>query len=275
MEPFIYQKSKMPIFSLERWQDEFPQLKVGFSARLSEEVDWNDSNYAFHVGTQPHRVIQVRKQLMDQLQIPFATWTCGEQIHGSHIEQVMRADRGKGQMDRQTGFADTDGLLTCDPDVFLASFYADCVPLFFYSPDIDLIGVAHAGWKGTVRGIGQKMVDHMSRLGAARDQIRVAIAPAIGPCCYTVDQRVIDPLKQILSSFPDDHDIFDQIDQNEFRLDLKEANRQILLQSGILPEHISQSKWCTSCHPTYFHSHRRDERDTGRMVAWIVRRSEG
>lgn len=275
MEPFIYQKTNIPIFLLESWSDEFPHLTVGFSARFSEEEDWNRSNYAFHVGERPDHVIRIRKKLTAQLNMPFEAWTSGEQVHDTNIELVGKQDRGKGRLNQEEAFPDTDGLLTFDADILLTSFYADCVPLLFYSPDRDIIGVAHAGWKGTVHGIAQKMIERIIRLGAAPENIRVAIGPSISSCCYQVDERVMDPLKQILVDPEIQQLIFRPgKGQNQYHLDLKEANKQILLQVGVSAKHITQSGWCTSCYPKYFHSHRRDKGNTGRMVAWIGKKLE-
>lgn len=274
MEPFIFQKMDFPFFSLDCWQDQFPHLVVGISAKNPEE-DWHASNYAFHVGNNADRVLENRKHLTKQLHMPFDSWTCAEQVHGTRIKLVEAEDQGKGRSNQHSAIPSTDGLVTFENNLFLASFYADCVPLFFYSPDLDLVGVAHAGWKGTVQGMGHKMVNQMVQLGAQKEQIRVAIGPSIGMCCYEVDHHVIEPLKQKLKS-PDQYKkVYVTTNQEDrYRVDLKQANVQILLQSGVLIEHIVQSKWCTSCQTELFHSHRRDQGDTGRMVAWIGKKGE-
>lgn len=272
MEPFVLQERDLPFFSLDYWQEQFPHLLVGISAKIPEK-DWTASNYAFHVGNQPDQVRSNRKQLMDQLNLPFESWTCAQQVHGTDIKLVKEADRGKGGSHQKTAIPCTDGLFTYEPNLFLASFYADCVPLFFYSPDLDLVGIAHAGWKGTVHGMGRKMIERMIQWGAKREEIRVAVGPSIGMCCYEVDDRVIRPLTKELKSPQKDQEVFVELDQKgKYKVDLKQANVQICLQAGVLPEHIVQSKWCTSCEMRLFHSHRRDQGNTGRMVAWIAKK---
>lgn len=272
MEPFIYQQHELPFFVLKCWQERFPHLEVGISAKIPEK-DWKMSNYAFHVGDDAARVRQNRQALAKQLQIPFAGWTCAEQVHGTHIHLVKAVDRGKGSEDQQSAIPETDGLLTFETDLYLTSFYADCVPLYFYSPDQDLIGVAHAGWKGTVNGMARKMVERMVQLGAKREKIHVAIGPSIGICCYEVDQTVMGPLMRELKPASVSKNVYEIVDQpNQYRVDLKQANAEILLQAGIPAQQIVQSKLCTSCQTDYFHSHRRDQGDTGRMVAWIGKR---
>lgn len=274
MEPFKYRDSKIPYFSLVAWEKEFPHLNVGFSARrLGEDIDCR--NYALHVGDRPEQVIRNREQLAEQLGMSFSAWTCGEQVHGVHVEQVRTQDRGKGRASRESAFPETDGMITGEPDILLASYYADCVPLYFYSPDIDFVGVAHAGWKGTVHGIAVNMVEQLVSLGADRGNIRAAIGPSIGACCYEVDERVMEPLRQAL---PDDTALEKVAVSHvpaKWQLDLKKANEEILKRAGVLPEHILRSKWCTSCDADYFYSHRRDGGKTGRMVAWIAKVERG
>jgi YfiH family protein len=269
MEPFKYQSDAViPRFSLEAWEEEFPHLAVGFSARrIGEDMDCR--NYALHVGERTERVIQNRRELAKALGFPFSSWTCGEQVHGVHVSQVTNEDRGKGSTSRETAFKDTDGLITEETDILLTAFFADCVPLYFYCPDLDAVGIAHAGWKGTVGDIGKKVVDRLCALGADWAQIRVAIGPSIGPCCYEVDERVIEPLKQSLKDPLALERVSVSHVPGKWRLDLRKANFELLKQSGVNPNHILVTKWCTSCDKEYFYSHRRDKGKTGRMVAWI------
>lgn len=275
MEPFKYHDvPDIPYFSLCLWEKEFPHLVAGFSARRLGE-DMHCRNYALHVGDRPEQVIQNREQLAEHLGMSLTAWTCGEQVHGTHVELVTERERGYGRTERESAFPDTDGMLTKEPNILLASYYADCVPLYFYSPDIDMIGVAHAGWKGTVGGIGAKMVRKLQEHGAELEQIRAAIGPSIGACCYEVDHRVIDPLKVAIP----DETILEQIAVShvpgKWQLDLKKANNELLKRTGIRPDHIVQTKWCTSCDAGYFYSHRRDRGKTGRMVAWIAKKERG
>lgn len=274
MEPFRYiEKSLIPYFQLEAWERKFPHLVVGFSARRQGE-DWNCRNYALHVGDDADQVIQNRQALVKELGMPFSAWTSGEQVHGVHVQTVMENERGRGKNSRSDAFQDTDGLVTQVSNLLLTSYYADCVPLYFYSPEIDAVAIAHAGWKGTVGQIGLAVVEKMLYLGARLDRIHVAIGPSIGPCCYEVDERVMTPLYQAL----DRQELIDRVAvchvPGKWQLDLKQANYELLLKEGIRSENILVSKWCTSCHDDYFYSHRRDQGMTGRMVAWIGKKGD-
>ncbi len=269
MEPFKFQaKNGVPYFVIEEWENAFPHLTVGFSARNKRE-DMNCRNYALHVGDQPEQVLSNRKELVSMLEMPFSAWTSSEQVHGVYVQSVNDGHRGNGRDSRETAFRDTDGMVTSEPDLLLTAYFADCVPLYFYAPDIDWIGIAHAGWKGTVGGIGQNVVARLREVGANVEEIRAAIGPSIGSCCYEVDGRVIRPLGKKLS----DAKALDEVAKGHvagrWQLDLKKANARILEKAGVKAKHILISKLCTSCDDSYFYSHRRDQGVTGRMVAWI------
>lgn len=271
MEPFQYESLKgTPFFRLTIWEKKYPHLLAGFSGREKEE-DISKQNYALHVGENPEQVIENRRRLAELLGMTLAAWTCGEQVHGVHIEEAKCSDRGRGNETRDKAFADTDGILTAQEDLLLASYYADCVPLFFYAPDLDMVGVAHAGWKGTVGKIGPRMVEELVRRGADKTKLEIAIGPSIGACCYEVDHRVMDPLQEALASKPSEA-IAKQAGENHWKLDLKQANRELLRQAGVPDSNILVSGYCTSCEETFFYSHRRDQGKTGRMVALIGKR---
>src|SRR5690554_4967262 len=99
-------------------------------------------NYALHVGDDPERVRMNRQKLVERLGMSFSSWTCGEQVHGADIAEVTPDERGRGRDSLETALPSVDGLLTDVEDILLTSFYADCVPLLFYSPDSNLIGLA-------------------------------------------------------------------------------------------------------------------------------------
>ncbi|MDQ0416405.1 YfiH family protein [Croceifilum oryzae] len=272
MEPFQMQKkSSVPYFALVLWQEEYPHLTVGFSAR-EEDSSSMCHNYALHVEDQPSRVIENRKSLVRDLSFSLDSFTCGEQVHGIDIAYVTGEDRGRGNRDRESAFSNTDGLFSSEEDILLASFYADCVPLFFYAPDIDAIGVAHAGWKGTVQKIGPKMVTEMVSKGADISKIRVAIGPSIGACCYEVDEHVLHPMMDALECQELSTTVALPTSDHKAMLDLKEANAQLFKQIGLRDDQIVKSKYCTSCSNDYFHSYRRDKGDTGRMMSFIGKR---
>lgn len=268
MEPFIFQdKSNIPYFSLDAWEEKFPGLFVGFSGRFPHDNE-ERRNYALHVGENKQQTIRNRRELVEHLGFTIQNWTCGEQVHLTHVIDVQESDKGRGSTERESAFPQIDGMVTEQTNLFLASFYADCVPLFFYSPDIECMGVAHAGWKGTVHGMARKMVQCLQAKGAKVSNMHVAIGPSIGICCYEVNHQVMNPIKKL---FSDTSQIAVPVDEKHDRIDLKQVNQKLILQMGVNPVQLVVSNWCTSCAP-YFYSHRRDKGKTGRMVAWIAKK---
>nr|WP_232510264.1 peptidoglycan editing factor PgeF [Paenibacillus crassostreae] len=260
---------------LDPWQ-EFHSITVGFTGRSggTSQPPYDSLNCAFHVNDDPIDVINNRQRIVDTLGFSLDSWTCGEQVHSNHIEKVNHIDIGRGKKDRSTAFQNTDGLLTNVPGVLLTSFYADCVPLYFLDPIKQVVGLAHAGWKGTVLQIAANMVDKMKQdYGSNINDIRAAIGPSIGACCYEVDDKVMSRVYELEKDTRGNNqhvtNWYQYKDNGKSMLNLKEINRQIMMKAGILPTHIECTSWCTSCHHDLFFSYRKDGGVTGRMASWI------
>ncbi|PYE45733.1 peptidoglycan editing factor PgeF [Paenibacillus barcinonensis] len=294
MEPFVLDKDVMKetaeqtyrddqdplLLYIKPWQQSFKRLTAGFTTRHGGvgQKPYASLNCAYHVGDDAEAVLSNRRLVTNKLAFPLEAWTCGEQVHGKHVAVITDADRGRGLMDRQSSLQDTDGLVTNVPGVLLTSFYADCVPLYFYDPVKQAVGLAHAGWKGTVAGIAVSMVETMEReYGSRRDDIRAAIGPSIGKCCYEVDEAVMQHVRVWLDEplGNDEYErsvaesIYTPAADGKTMLNLKECNRHIMMKAGILPDHIECTTWCTSCHPELFFSYRKENGTTGRMASWI------
>lgn len=232
----------------------------GFSTRA-------DGNLALHVEDLPADVIANRTRLANRLGFHFDNWTCADQVHGAEVAVVNKQQIGAGRTRLNDLFAGYDGLVTNLPGVLLTSFYADCVPLYFFDPSKNVIGLAHAGWKGTVANIAANMITVMRNTYECEvEDIYTSIGPSIGSCCYEVDDRVINGINEVLGVryFP----------PGKAMLDLKDINRQIMIKAGILPTHISISDDCTSCRTDLYYSHRAEQGRTGRMASWIGLKSE-
>lgn len=268
------------LLHLEPWGRQFSQMTAGFTTRQGGVgiAPYASLNCAYHVGDDADDVLHNRKLVAEQLGFSVEAWTCGEQVHGKQVAVITAEDRGRGLQDRQSALQDTDGLVTNVPGVLLTSFYADCVPLYFYDPVQQAVGLAHAGWKGTVAGIAQSMIETMEEnYGSRRQDIRCAIGPSIGDCCYEVDENVMQHVRVWLDD-PTGNDeymksasnrIYQPANNGKTMLNLKECNRHIMMKAGILPDHIECTSWCTSCHTELFFSYRKENGTTGRMASWI------
>lgn len=276
MEPFVLVNDETPYFTISSWEDLVPNLSVGFSTKIGgTSVDkYKSMNLALHVNDSEESVVNNRKILSKKIDFSFDAWTCAEQVHCCNIEVVNNSNRGRGRLEQKDAISRTDGLVTDLSDILLTSYYADCVPLYFIDPKQKVIGLAHAGWKGTLFSIGSKMIElYVSNFDSKREDIRVAIGPSIGQCCYEVNSEIIDRFTETLGTLPVDSVINKK--QGSYNIDLKSINYQIIKSAGITPENIELSSWCTSCNSDLFFSYRRDKGITGRMASWIGFKEEG
>jgi polyphenol oxidase len=242
------------------FQQLLPQLKCGFSTKA-------DGNLALHVGDIPQHVIANRMRFAETAGFSFGAWTCADQVHGAKVAIVNASMMGAGRDSLETALQGYDGLVTNLSGVLLTSFYADCVPLYFVDVKKQVIGLAHAGWKGTVANIVGEMIRVMtSEFGSSLEDIHAAIGPSIGSCCYEVDDVVINGINNVLNQvvYP----------LGKAHVDLKEINRQIMIRTGILANQIEVSNHCTSCRTDLYFSYRAEQGRTGRMASWICLTTE-
>lgn len=161
------------------------------------------------------------------------------------------------------GFAGAvDVLTTTERGVPLAIFTADCLAITLWDAEAGALSVGHVGWRGTVKGAAQAAVRALVALGARAGRLRAAIAPAIGPCCYEVDEPVVGDFARAYSgrweawtrpSRP-----------GHVMLDLWAANEALLGEAGVDPARIENPRLCTACHPELLYSYRKGNR--GRLV---------
>lgn len=247
----------------------FDFLIHGFSTRIggNSASPYNTLNLAFHVGDVAEKVIANRQRFCQALDLSLRNLVAGDQVHSDAIHVVTKKDRGRGAFDQVTAIKKTDGLITNQPGVVLSSYYADCVPLFIFDPIQRVIGLAHGGWQGSIKRIGERTLEAMvSNFSTNPRDCLAGIGPSIGVCCYEVDQRVLDPLK---AAFADWEKFVIDKGNGRWQLDLWEINRQVFLTAGLCAENIEVTKLCTSCHPDLFFSYRGDKGITGRMASLI------
>ena len=177
------------------------------------------------------------------------------QVHGANVAVVGPEDRGRVALQ-------TDALVTHSPGVFLMLRFADCVPMAFYDPVQHAIGLAHAGWKGTLGKAAQKTVEAMMETCGSRAADLIAcIGPSIGPCCYQIGGNVVKLVNEV---FPHQPQLLHQQGDGSRHFDLWEANRLQLAALGV--HQIEVSGLCTACHNDEFFSHRADNGRTGRFA---------
>lgn len=182
-----------------------------------------------------------------------------------------------------------DAIITQKRGVALTMSSADCAPLLFYDPRRGVIALAHAGWRGTARGIAAATVRAMrEQFGCQPEHIYAGIGPTIGACCYEVTEEVrrlfsgerafeTMPTEERFRNLVRDSAVFKIVEQGErrsLRLDLWETSRNQLLLSGVQPAHIEVSGICTSCQKEDFYSYRAEHGQTGRFPSILALRRE-
>jgi len=203
-------------------------------------------NISFHVGDDPKKVIRNRRLLADGLKINPANLISADQVHGNRVKVII----GK-----PLSLRSTDAMVTDIPGICLMVQVADCVPLLFYDRKAQVIGVAHAGWKGTALKIAQKTVQTMhKKFGSRPNDILVGIGPSIGPCCYEVGPEVSRKFGK----------------KGRVYLDLRRENRDQLTRLGIPPRNIQIVDICTKCNSRQFFSARASNGVIGRFGAGIM-----
>ncbi|MBO8129352.1 MAG: peptidoglycan editing factor PgeF [Peptococcaceae bacterium] len=245
-------------------------VKAIFSTRLGglSSPPYDSLNLGIHVGDDAYNVLVNRRRLCDAVGVKYSKLVCASQVHGCQVKVVNPKQTGRGVQFASDAIPDCDGLVTASPDVPLALFFADCVPIYFFDPVNRVIALAHAGWRGTFQRIGLKTIEVMARqFGSVPEQVLVVIGPAIGSCCYEIGNDVADSFTR---EFPDCSGFLRAITSGKWRLDLKEANRQVLQEAGLKDEHIAVSDLCTSCQQNLFFSYRASGGKTGRMAAVMM-----
>lgn len=258
------QGKNLTYLTLPQWEVE--GIQIGFSTRWggASLSPYSTLNLGLHVGDAPDKVRANRSLWFEEWNARQSEVAIGEQVHGTEIHRVSEVDAGRGSDSHHTVIAGVDGLFTTSQTALMA-FFADCVPVFFYHPRLKAVGIAHAGWKGTSGKIVSKMLGEFQNQGGNPEECWAAIGPSIGPCCYEVDERVINDFRKNFSSMP-----FLKPGRNGHALlDLKAANEQMLREAGIPQDSIWVARECTACHTDSFFSHRVEGPQTGRMAGWI------
>lgn len=190
------------------------------------------------------------------------------QTHTDIVRVVTEAEAGAGLYGPE--LTDCDALVTNTPGLGLVVFSADCTPILLHDPVTGAVGAAHAGWRGTAADIAGKTVNAMvSAFGCKPENIRAAIGPNIGQCCFETDRDVPDAMVAALGDAAKEH-----IRQsgNKYYVNLKAMNALFLRRAGVTQIEVSAE--CTACRPDKYWSHRRVGGHRGSQGAIIICRKE-
>lgn len=223
-------------------------------------------NLALHVGDDPRRVRENRRLVFETWRLDAARAVIAQQIHGSAAVLVDESDAGAGSFSNADTIPGADALVTRTPRLPLMAFSADCLLLALGDPQARVLALLHAGWRGMASGIIENTIMQMREAGADPARLHVSGGPSIGPCCFEVGSDVLKALGH--------HHAASTLGEKAM-LDLRNAARERLLQSGVGDAQVNVDPACTCCRSDLFFSHRRatrnGEKTTGRMamVVWM------
>lgn len=242
---------------------------------------WDTLNLGHLVGDDPAAVAANHARVYAALGLSAERVVTVHQVHGDRVARVSAADGGRL-------IPATDALICDTPGLTLLLRFADCVPVLLYDPVRRAVGLAHAGWQGTLAGIaGKTALALQNALGCRAEDIRAGIGPSIGPCCCEMGP---DVLAQFRAVYADLDAYLTPVAESasgggqgqagghrgpplraradgRARLDLWRLNARQLAEAGV--RQIEIGGVCTVCHTQDYYSHRGEQGRTGRFGALI------
>lgn len=209
----------------------------------------------------PENLAENKRRVADAFGIDAKKIFTVSQVHSDRIIVIDNPDTKPDQVKA----LEADAIITNIKGVAIGILTADCVPVMLYDHRNGVIAAVHAGWKGTAQRIVKKTVKAMKeRFGSEPKDITAAIGPAIGLCCYKVQDDVVMAVGHI--------DKVTKPCEFHWCLDLAKANQIELEEAGVTE--IDSSNICTSCSFELFYSHRKSKGLTGRQLSFILMKSE-
>lgn len=242
-----------------------------FSTRIGgvSEGIYSSMNLSYTRGDAKEAVDENFRRIAGVLGCRVKDIVCSDQTHTTNLKVVTREDCGKGVV-RSKDYKDIDGLLTDEPGVVLATFYADCVPLYFVDTKNKAIGLAHSGWRGTVARMGRCVVERMHMTyGTKAEDIVAAIGPSICQDCYEVSEDVAESFSKEFRKPGQQSEILIRKNDGKYQLDLWRANEIILAETGIPVQQIQVTDLCTCHNKEYLFSHRASRGQRGNLGAFL------
>ena len=248
----------------------------GFSTRIGgvSEGVCSSMNLSFARGDKEEAVRENFRRIAAALDVKVENMVFSKQTHTTNVRVVTEEDRGKGTV-KPLDYDQVDGLVTNIPGLCLATFYADCVPLFFVDPVQKAIGLSHSGWRGTVGKIGKITVETMRKeYGTDPADVLAAVGPSICQECYEVSEDVIE---QFRINYEQKYweELFYKKENGKFQLNLWKANEIVFGEAGIKAEHIAVTNVCTCCNAVVLFSHRASHGKRGNLGAFMAIREGG
>jgi YfiH family protein len=174
------------------------------------------------------------------------------QVHGTNGRYIKETDQLPSMVRYNDEFGDF--LITNKPHVGIGVLTADCLPIVFYAPNHSVVAVAHAGWKGSVAGIAEKVITELCKHHKIKqNDLKIFFGACAKPCCYEVQQDFLPNI----TKFPF-HQKLIQVRNGKYYFDVPLLNKLELIQLGIDPSQIDMTQnHCTMCNNNIYHSYRK------------------
>ncbi len=245
--------------------ERYGNVKTFFTTRIGgvSTGEFSSLNYGGNTTDNPDNVTENRKRIFSALGISGFKQVYLNQVHGCNV-YCIKADAIPST--EEIIIPDADGIITDSENLLITTLHADCLPLFFYDSEKNVIAVSHAGWRGTAKRIGEITIRKMQDVfGCVPENITAAVGPGIGKCCFEVGADVIEEFSK---SFNRIDTCYEKKSGGKYMLDLKKINMLQLTDAGV--KNILVSNYCTKCYEELFFSYRRDGGRTGRMGAGMI-----
>lgn len=255
----------------------FPRLEEtgavlhGFTTRLGgvSKGDCSSMNLSFSRGDEEAAVYENYCRIAEAVGFSSESVVCSDQTHTTNVRRVGKEEKGCGLYSPRP-YQDVDGLITNEPGVTLATFYADCVPLYLLDPVKKAVGLSHSGWRGTTRKIGKVTVEAMEReFGSRPEDILAVIGPSICQDCYEVSEDVAEAFREAYLPAVWKRLLLKK-ENGKYQLNLWEACRENFLEAGIPEDNIVMPEICTCCNPSFLFSHRASKGKRGNLAAFLM-----
>lgn len=228
-------------------------------------------NPAVYTSDNPDDVKENLRRLSRFIQLPSDRIVAPHQVHKDDVGILDKTFLQMSASDRKVFLEGLDALVTNEPGLCVAVATADCVPILLYAPDKRVVAAIHAGWRGTVQHITAKTVQVMVDFYGCDPMVMMAgIAPSISRKAFEVGDEVVKAFLE--AGFPMGMICFRNRITGKAHIDLWEANRFLLLKSGLIGAHVEISNICTYYNDEYLFSARRLGVQSGRILSGIFLR---
>ena len=247
-------------------------VKQGFLGRLGgiSAQPYASLNLGFGSGDDRPAVMENRRRVAEALDLPLHRWSCLKQVHETTVMKITAKEANLGAMEPGTLLPRADAQITDEAGVILVTQHADCLPLYLLDPAKPAIGLAHAGWRGTLQNIAGVLVAAMTaHFGSKPADLLAAVGPGAGSCHYEVDEPVLEAAERCFQTFPGAlrQILTPSANPGRAYIDLGSANAFLLEKSGVPAGQISVSGICTICENHRVYSYRM--KDRGRQAAFF------